>query len=271
METSKIAPLLETNSTKSLIIKILSENHSLSLKELHARLQKLKQLSYQATHKAVSEMVNEEILEKNGKDLQINKEWIEKMNKFTQNLQSTKNTPTPNNTGVSQTYIFDNFVEYARFVIRFFLDIPNPENKEGICILTHSWPLFGMSNTDYELLKRLFSETKFYEVVKNATPLDIAFSKTVEQIGKIVKLPVKYDSNCDIVVKGEHIFQAFYTEEFAKTFDTLYKKHTTMNDDVMNELITNIMAPKTKITVNIFKDKELAEKITKDVLDKYKK
>ena len=74
METSKIAPLLETNSTKSLIIKILSENQPLSLKELHAKLQKQKQLSYQATHKAVSEMVNEKILLKMKAKYEINKE-----------------------------------------------------------------------------------------------------------------------------------------------------------------------------------------------------
>ena len=74
METGKIAPLLETNSTKSLIIKILSENQPLSLKELHAKLQKQKQLSYQATHKAVSEMVNEKILLKMKAKYEINKE-----------------------------------------------------------------------------------------------------------------------------------------------------------------------------------------------------
>ncbi|MDD4082600.1 MAG: hypothetical protein PHD05_04395, partial [Sphaerochaetaceae bacterium] len=265
------APLLETNSTKSLIIKILSENQSLSLKELHAKLQKQKQLSYQATHKAVSEMVNENILEKIGRELQIDKDWIEHINKFTQDLKTPNENSNPNNTGTSQTYSFENFVEYARFVIRFFLEAPNINNKEGVCILNHSWPLFGMSNTDYDLLKKLFSETKFYEIVKNATPLDIAFSKTVEQIGKKVRLPEKYDSSCDIVVKGDQIFQAFYTPEFSKTFDALYNKHTTMNEEVMNELITKIMSPKTKIVVNIFKDKELAETIRQDVLRRYKK
>lgn len=271
METGKITPLLDSNSTKGIIIQILSQTSPLSTKELYSETQKHKQLSYQALHKAIGEMVTEEILTKApDKKYEINKEWIEKMSLFTTNLKSKKENPIMIETNKSETYTFDNFVEFARFTIRFFLDAPNPENKEGVCILNHSWPLFGMSNTDYELLKRLFSETPFYEIVKHNTPLDLAFSKTVEQIGKKVKSPEKYDSNCDIVVKGNKVFQAFYTDDFAKKFDNLYKKHKNMNDSVMNELIVEIMAPKTKITVIIFQDKEIAEKIRKNVLARYK-
>ncbi|MFA6064552.1 MAG: hypothetical protein WC746_01795 [archaeon] len=272
MQTSLLAPLLG-NSTKSTIIQLLSEK-SLTLKELHNQIEKTnsKSITYQATHKAVSEMINEEILIKNlNKKIEINKAWVEKINTFTVTLNSKIDSPKENLPGKSETYYFDNFVEYARFTIRFFIDAPNPGNKEGVCILRHSWPLFGMSTRDYELLKKLFSETTFYEIVKNNTPLDVAFGKTVEQIGKKVKLPVKYESNCEVVVKGDQVYQAFYTEDFIKTFDTLYNQYTTMNDTVMNELITKIMAPKTKITVNIFKDKETAEKIRKEVLVQFKK
>lgn len=270
MQNSFLDPILGS-STKSAIIEALTEK-PLTLKELCSKVEKTttKPLTYQAIHKATTEMIEAGILQKNEKELMINKEWVEKVENFAKTLKTPNEQQNPNFIGNGKTYAFENFVEYARFVIRFFLEAPNTNNKEGICILNHSWPLFGMSTTDYELLKKLFSETKFYEIVKKATPLDVAFSKTVEQIGKKVKLPEKYDSTCDIVVKGDQIFQAFYTPEFLKTFDAIYDKHTTLNEEVMNELITKIMSPKTKIVVNIFKDKELAESIRKNVLERYK-
>ena len=50
METSALAPIIDKNSTKALIVQVLSEKPLLTLKELHAQLEKQKEIRLSSKH-----------------------------------------------------------------------------------------------------------------------------------------------------------------------------------------------------------------------------
>ena len=66
------------NSSKKLLFKILSEEWPLSAKEIYFRVLKLseKDLSYQAVHKLLLSLVNEDIVVKSGGKYLIDLDWV---------------------------------------------------------------------------------------------------------------------------------------------------------------------------------------------------
>ena len=269
MANSFLAPLFDNNSTKSAVIEILSQNKPMTVKELYNEVSKGKQITYQALHKAVKEMLDTEVLEKIEKKVSISKRWVEKLGKFTAMLNTKDSWPGKiDTTTQTKIYMFENFVDLGKFIIRFFHDAPNPEKKPAICIMQHSWPVFGMGKTDYELLAEMFKETTFYDFVRFDTPLDILFAKMLEQIGKKVSVGVNINLPFDLVCKGDHICQIYFSQDFTKKFDEIFQKYKNIEQLQINELMQEFMVQKTKITVIHIVDKETAERVTADALSK---
>jgi len=207
----QLSPILG-NNTKSHIVSILSEK-SLSLKELHLELAKQsnKSISYQATHKAVNELVKDEVIEKIGKNLSINDKWINNLSKLTKDLKTKKETKQSE----AKVYHFDTFAEMGKFLIKTLNSVSN-ENKKGACYCNHAWSFFGLSDNDYKQLNKLLTETTFYEVIHHNTPLDKIFGKAIQDLGKIVKVGSKLTFPEDFLIKGNTIFKIQYTPEFTK-------------------------------------------------------
>src|SRR3989344_136975 len=73
--------ILGSNSTKENIIELLSTKYPLSAKKIHNILKKDYNLSltYQATHKSLTELNKKNILEKRKQGYELNKEWIKNL------------------------------------------------------------------------------------------------------------------------------------------------------------------------------------------------
>jgi len=262
-----LAPLFGNNSTKSTIVQALTEK-PLSLKEIHNHIRGTsnKPITYQAVHKAVKEMLADEILEKAGKQIQINKEWVEKLSNFTANLKNSQDKPQYEAKSKATTYEFETFVDFGKFIIKFSNDTPNPRNRPGVCVMKHAWPSFGMNKNDYETVKKFLKETQFYDLTLNDTPLDRAFSNMLAQIGKNVKTGAKFNIQCDLVCKGDQIANIYFTKEFQEKFDDLFKKSKSLEELQVNDIMQEFMATKTKITVVITTDADAANNVIDEVL-----
>src|SRR3989338_7679647 len=89
MEQAMIFPGLKKKSVKEIVFNILCTDYPLSLTKLHDIISKKYNLkvSYQGIRFAINELKQEDIIEKVGKEYKINKDWIDSLTKFAENLK----------------------------------------------------------------------------------------------------------------------------------------------------------------------------------------
>jgi hypothetical protein len=82
---------VDGKSTKDLVIMLLLKNHPMSVKQLWYRVNRTfgRNISYQGVYKTIATLLAAEILKKGEIGYEINLEWIRKVRKFTQVLEST--------------------------------------------------------------------------------------------------------------------------------------------------------------------------------------
>ena len=82
---------VDGKSTKDLVIMLLLKNHPMSVKQLWYRVNRSfgRNISYQGVYKTIATLLAAEILKKSEIGYEINLEWIRKVRKFTQVLEST--------------------------------------------------------------------------------------------------------------------------------------------------------------------------------------
>ena len=258
--------LFGNNTTKAAILETLIEK-PLTQKELHNRVQKNGQnsITYQATHKATQEMITDQILSKQDKLLKINKEWIHKLEGFTQTL---KDKPTdPEQTSV---YEYDSFGKFVSAIIKFVHDAPNPEKLPGVCITKNAWPPIGLSKEDYELLNELLKETKYYDISTKNTPLGKAFAKTLEKMGKEVKVGSKLSTHLDFICKGNDIFEVAFDDELQKELNRIFTQHKTLDENAINDILQNIITKPSRIKIIHTTSPTYANELRKKILKEFK-
>ena len=258
--------ILLGNTTKSTIVKILTEKNFLSLKEICEKLKKenIKEISYQATHKAINELVCEEVLEKVGKEFSINEKWINNLSELSDKLKTKRETKETE----AKIYHFDTFLDMGKFLIKTLNSVSN-ENKKGACFTKHAWSFFGLGENDYKQLNKLLTETKFYEVIHNSTPLDKVFGKAIQDLGKIVKIGSDLDFGEDFLIKGNTLFQIHYTPEFAKDFDEIFQTHKGLENLPISKIMEKFMITKTHLTVVLLNDEIVADELRKEILNEF--
>jgi|GEM_PF-1411731 len=271
MQPSLLLPLLGS-STKSTILQVLTEKQDLTLKELNFEVNKYlkKPITYQALHKAVTEMLTDEILLKIGKKIGINPAWTEKIVSLTNTLKNShEESRTTQSKPSAQEYTFESFLDVAKFMCKYLAEMKVDKSSVGVCIWRHAWPLFGVNKKDYEYLGTILRDNQFYDLIKSKTPLDKTFAKTFETLGKKVIVGSKLTSPCDIFVKGDTIVKIFFTNEFEQMFDKLFKQHISIEELPINKLIEEFVVKKTSIKLLAFKDCEYANKLRKEALTEF--
>ncbi|MDD4251438.1 MAG: hypothetical protein PHX27_04570, partial [Candidatus ainarchaeum sp.] len=183
---SILEPILNKNSTKKLILDNLIELQPQTLKEIHFKIKKLKNISYQATHKAIQEMQQENLIQKDNKKYSINQFWIDSLSK---KLDQIKQNQEKEN--FKKKYFFDTYSTFAKFIIDQAATIET-NNLPSICVMEHSWPPLGLDQNDLLKITLFLKKGQYYDLTINNTPLDIAFAKTLEKMGKTVKIGSKF-------------------------------------------------------------------------------
>jgi hypothetical protein len=251
-------------NTKAQIIECLEEK-PLGLKELNSKLSSFgKDVSYQAVHKAVSEMVKDEILEKNGNNISINKKWAEQIYALGSNLRKQEKTKAEHSE--AKIYHFDTFIEAGKFCIKLLNSIPNTK-ENGACFTKHAWPFFGLSDNDYKELNKLLTETKFYEIIHYDTPLDKIFGKAIQDAGKIVKIGSEINYEYDFMIKGNTMVQIHFSEDFQKCFHEMFTKHKNLEEFPISKIIDQFMMKKTNINIIVINEEDFSSSVRKKILD----
>lgn len=256
-------------STRDLIIKILSEEPSLSVKQLHERVTKRAEqnITYQAVHKCVLQLLGEGIIDKTGATFQISKKWLEEIKKFGEKTSLDYNAQNKNSGKTFSRLIFNNFMDLGRYTINEFFVFPNPENKPAICCFYHTWGPIGATEQEFENLKKLFSINKHYSISVKDTFLDRYFADFLSKMGKICKTGISFFPE-EIFVQGDFVAQVFYPLDYLSKIDKIFSSTSNIQEFDLAKIM-EIYGEHHKIYVLIFEDKEVADLLRKQIMEKF--
>ncbi len=253
------------NSTKENIIEILS-GEELTAKQIHLRLQREYSFegTYQATHKTLKQMIENNVLIKKENDYSINENWAENFKKKAEtitekrkqiNLEEMKE-------GESINLSFNGIREVGWFLVNTAMVAPNPEKKPGLALWRFCYSLVGLDKKHIEGAKKAFSQNEWHCMVENNKPVDKMFGETLKEYGaKQIKFGVKGCATklSDKVIIGSYITEIIYPSTFRKLWEiqnSLPKKVAEFN--LAKHF--GLMADKfVKIEVIVTKNEEMAE------------
>ena len=253
-------------NVKDCIISILSNKWPLSGKKIYNIIRKQYELSvtYQAVHKALKQLAEDDVLLKTGREYKLNDEWIEHIREFG---GKTKDVYSIAKKDIEKFSIFNftftNQIEMGNFII----DLLEKDQEEPIFVnWSFMWcPLF-LSKKNYIKLKELLSKRKTYIVCKTKRTWDEWLLGLWKEIGAEVRLDINCASECDMIISKDNVIQVFWSEHFRNQFDDFMKGVTDIKEMNMNDLFYRISEIETKVYIVINKNKEVADEMRNKTL-----
>ena len=271
-----------SNSSKEKIVGILGEQWPLSAKEIYNRLQKDSSsgLSYQATHKMLLQLGNLGIVAKNGHNYELNKEWIFNMKKFYGNLEQNyesknKNYSLNNNKENQVKWVFDDTGVFCVELAKLIGSNLGAGVQGGIGLMKHAWWPTRFKFLDFTSLSQMLTANPggTYLVIQENTPFSRWVIKQYKVFGmtgiKIGEPSLKLEN--DLVVKGDFIIEARFSEQLSKKRDKVYAKAENLEDlaNLYKEYIDKPNNYPEHIEVTITKNPRLSRFLQRQLLNKY--
>lgn len=257
------------NSTKEKVVSVLATKWPLSTKEIFFSLKNEFGFtgSYQAIHKVIKELLREQVIKKDSDGFLLDVNWIENLNKFSQNLKESYSKNTIKNQIEGTIHLkFGSFLEYARFLAHDFFgnQILNPQKKPCVCFWEHVYGFAGIGKEEHEELKKILSYTKHYGIARNNSAIDNFFAEYYEKLGKKCAQGTNYSVKNDTFVQGDYILQAFFPTEMTEYWNKICEQIKNNNDIHMQKFFEFAVDKKYQIEIIIFKNKEFAESLIKE-------
>ncbi len=263
-------------TTKEMLIEVLSTNIELTAKALHHKIRHHKPLTYHAVFKLLNQMVNEEMVLKEGKCYSLNPEWIHLMKEHYQTLEQSylnkKETMLINKdtTHFVLPSIHEGFFMLMRALERGVFG----DSKIVVGHFSHLLYLH-LSKEETALLKRLGEARKFYYLVNHKSHLD----KMIAYYNKATfnyetKLGVPCADPFYLYVVGDKIVQINIPHELREAMDKIYNHafSTTLFPKPkiaqITTFVNEIAHKKTKIDVHVITNKSAADEIVKRTLER---
>lgn len=264
------------NTTKDMVVYILSQNWPLSANKIYSYIKKNKRgkgVSYQAVHKVLQSLETGGFLEKIGKRYRISEEWIEETEKFISVLKerySRGETPVIDN---ETQFVFNTIYEVDKFMVEYkgrFIDKIGKE-KPLVCLhWKHYWiPLF-LEKKVYRRMKDLVKFFKYYCIVSEDTPVDRWCQEFWLKNNVNSVCGVGDSGISDYLVFGDMIMQVFYPEKIMKEMDEMFSSAKSIHDINMQRFFEQVFERKTTIPVTITKNPILAEQLRQKILSYFK-
>ncbi len=271
----------KTKTTKDAVISILTQKWPLTSKEVFNSLKKEHSFNgtYQATHKTANQLLDERILEKNGKNYHLSQNWINNLKNFSINLEENysgncnkKYIISPDFQGTVKWH-FDDYslftVEIAKFIMNAYKWYGG---KNGIGILRHGWWPFNFKFLDFSLLINMLKTTKGgYVIIQEDTPFSRWISKQYLSAGvndAIIGMP-NLNLEHDMMFTEEVIIQVNFSDETKKLQDEIYSKVHDLADLLKEFIFNKHSEKKIEIEVLITRNKALSQTIRQQLMEKF--
>ena len=253
-------PSLSNSPTKENIIELLSREWPLTAKKIYRRVVKnyKTSITYQGVHKALRELIGNNILQKSKSGYFINKEWVAKMGEFSHALKDKLEHKGYNSE--SRTFrkiTFNSHREFIKFHIDFIEDLIRKDGKLKMLFYYRHIPYpHVLSNEEIKRMKNLMPKMKWTIISKSTTPMDKWNAKQWKKMGVKIKLGLEIPAD-RLMILNDYILNIYVPEESIFAWDKSYsvKNIGDFNVDFTNEAILD---QKLKTTAIIFKDREIA-------------
>lgn len=265
--------LAKPKNVKEAVVKILSQEWPLSLKQIHYNSARSFGLtvSYQAVHKAIKELVSEEIVVSTGKKYALNKEWIAKMEKLSSTLRQAYSDKQKRDLKdlykeMQANLAFETPLELGTFLCNTFLHYPNPKNDCSIIHAANIYPPIGLSVTDVSSIIRSAMKNNVFCLIRNSTLMDRFLANFYQLVGFKFKFGADCAGSCDIFVRSDYVCNIYWPKALMKRWINANKNVKSLKDFNLKTWFDLIYKRYGEIYVNINKNSELASKFRKETL-----
>jgi len=255
------------SSVKDLIVLILSSEFPLRLKRIHSLLTKKYgcNTTFQATYKAVSDLLEKGVVVKAGKEYSLNKSWIVKLNFFASDLeksyQSDKGFPViEENDNLSLN--FDALADVDRFVLAKLEAYPEEREKvRVVAFLSHLWwPMF-YSFREYLQLKEISRKMDLSIYCVGNTALDKWCAKYYSAIGIKVETGAKHSHQNDLIVFKDYVIQIFYPKKVLNEMSKVFSKYNKVDQLCVPEFYSKIFEKRVNVQLLINRNPLLSKEL----------
>ena len=259
------------SSTKDQIVSILSQEFPLSAKQIFNQISKNSgNISYQAVHKALLELLSSKVVEKKGSDYLLSMQWVNSLQGSLDGIRA-KYLSLSNELPDQSNLLFESITELDSFLIKLFLKVISSRQDEPVLCLqwSHFWlPLF--EKEDYIQARELGKVTKAYCVSRGNTAIDKWCSDFWNKNNTKTKIGCNVASASDIIAFEDLVIQVFYPPEIKKELDRVYDGTKRISDLNVDDFFETVFQKKTKIPVIINRNQQIADQIKKQTISFFK-
>lgn len=271
--------LASEKDVKSLVLKTLSEKFPLSAKEMHKKISAdYRNVSYQAVHKTLCQLADEEVLLKDSKGkYQVSEKWIQNAKGFVNSLEKFYGPQRIRfvdlKEGDSTSLAFDKAGDIYYWIMDEIEELTKRKEfyKPSVMRWSHMWPATMVEKTRYIQLVFLMVNHSPRVICSNKTAFDEMIAAYWNKMrGKAVFKEGK-SRESDLLVYADYVVEVFWPKNFRKTMDKYYGESRKDMGIATNNIYKLNFEQKFKIPMTITKNKVLAQQIRKEVLEEFKK
>tara|TARA_B100000315_G_scaffold251140_1_gene285424 strand:+ start:196 stop:1020 length:825 start_codon:yes stop_codon:yes gene_type:complete len=257
---------------KTGIITTLSYQYPMSAKGLYFLLKKRYRLGvgYHAVYKAMQELVEKEVIEKEKMTYQLTDEWINRNFSFAQQVKKhyadkqaiavpilSKDKPTCE-------LRFKNILELDKYSMalhnKFY---PKLGDEEIVCMIyQHQWWHLLHPMKEYEAQK---TNKRFYFVCGGKTPLDKQ-ANIFKKRNKFNVVTADMARMGDTTIYGDVVISIYYEPTLRAIIEKWFQKTKTVEELDVPKMVSEVFKKDTEILVILNKNKALANQLRANVL-----
>lgn len=262
----------KSESTKSLIIKCLAANPSLSTAEIHSLLKKRfsKSVSYQAIRQSLHELVQAGVLRQDKKAYAISPSWVLDLKDMADLLERSMKRRQVRVVDRETTQArVKNLFELGHFVLfgldRRLFDLSEKADGKGELLLQleHLWIPFS-DLYRRERLVAIFRQNRTTVVVRGKTAADKMLALWYKGYGKVI-LGTRIPAGAQCIVHGDCVIQIFMPESLRKRMDEVYSVRGMVKRDLFRR-VTDMTYDECGIDLVITRNKDIAEQVRERIL-----
>lgn len=266
------------NSLKSKVLELVSNEKSLSAKQIYSRLKKMHSITstYQAVHKTLKQMLEEGVLIKEKTVYSINPKWVEDFKKNADVLAEKVRTGKKEfdlrelSEGETVRLNFKGILEVGWFLVNGIMIAPNPKKTSGLALWRFCYSIVGLEEKHLTGLKKACKENKWHAFVEEDNKLDHLFGDTLLAYGfKSIKYRVKCATPLsDKMIIGDYIAEINYPSLFRKLWAIQNKLPVKIIEFNLAKHLLLMREIQPDIEVIITKNSKLAEEYRKEYFRK---
>ena len=281
MNNNITVPKQKNKSSRDTVIAILAEKWPLNAKEIFNRLKKENgtNISYQATHKQLNQLIDEGVVVKDLKNYALNKDWIKNLKTLGSDLEgrylkniSINALKDLQDHGAANVTVMG-ILEAAKFILDGLVRLENLEKKPNLFLWRNVYSIIGLDDSDYTGIAKYFSEQEWYAVASEVNFIDSMFADAMSKYGVKIKMGVKEVATTlnDTIVIGNYVVTIWYPPEFREYWRKESAESKSFAEFDLKKHIEATRDVKVPINFIVAKNSVLADQIREQYLPLFNK